>query len=67
VNILRKREVLTPMPKTKFIKIECPDCGNEQVTFSHASIVVKCNICGRELVRPTGGKAKILTEKIKEV
>jgi small subunit ribosomal protein S27e len=39
--------------------VRCPDCGNEQVVFSHAALTVTCRICGRVLARPTGGKAKI--------
>ncbi|MCS7097455.1 MAG: 30S ribosomal protein S27e [Candidatus Methanomethyliaceae archaeon] len=64
---MRKREILTPSPKSKFLKIKCSDCGNEQIIFSHASTLVKCNICNKELAMPTGGKAKILADKIKEI
>lgn len=64
---MRKREILTPVPKSRFLKVKCLDCGNEQIIFSHASTLVRCNICGKELARPTGGKAKILTDKIKEI
>lgn len=64
---MRKREVLTPMPNSNFLKVKCSDCGNEQTMFSHASTVVRCNICNKELAIPTGGKARVLTDKIKEV
>ncbi len=65
--MVKKRKILIPMPKSKFILVKCPDCGNEQVTFDHASMVVRCLVCGRELVRPTGGKAEILGIKVKEL
>uniref|UniRef100_A0A7C4FF70 Small ribosomal subunit protein eS27 n=1 Tax=Thermofilum pendens TaxID=2269 RepID=A0A7C4FF70_THEPE len=58
----RYGRVLIPRPKSVFIKVRCPDCGNEQVTFSHASIEVKCLKCGKALVQPSGGKAVILAE-----
>ena len=48
----------------RFVKIRCPKCGNEQITFEKASIVVKCLVCGETLAVPTGGKAKILGEII---
>ena len=57
---------LIPRPKSKFIVVECPDCGGETTTFNKASITVKCLFCGRELVRPTGGKSEI-TGKVKRV
>ncbi|MEM4567192.1 MAG: 30S ribosomal protein S27e, partial [Sulfolobales archaeon] len=25
------------MPRSKFVKIRCPSCGNEQVVFDHAT------------------------------
>ena len=45
--------------KIKFIKIRCPKCKNEQIIFGNSSSIVKCLVCNKELVYPTGGKAKI--------
>lgn len=47
-----------------FVKIKCADCGNEQVTFSKASTPVTCSVCGKTLVKPEGGKAKINAEVV---
>jgi len=44
---------------SKFIKIRCPKCNNEQNTFGKASTEVKCLVCGTPLVGSTGGKSKI--------
>jgi len=46
-------------PNSKFIKIRCPKCKNEQITFGKASSKVDCLICGKTLVEPTGGKSKV--------
>jgi len=46
---------------SKFVKVKCNDCENEQVIFANASTVVKCLVCGRTLAEPTGGKASIKT------
>ena len=48
-----------PQPKSKYIKVRCPKCKNEQILFGNASTVVKCLVCNKELAFPTGGKAKI--------
>ena len=48
--------------KSKFIKVRCKDCENEQVLFDTASTPVSCHICGSKLAIPTGGKAKIKGE-----
>ena len=62
----RWRDVLIPKPRSKFLKVRCPNCGNEQIIFSHASIVVRCLVCGNTLAVPTGGKAQILATVVKE-
>ncbi|HJJ42137.1 MAG TPA: 30S ribosomal protein S27e [Methanocorpusculum sp.] len=45
--------------RSKFLKVKCPDCENEQLIFEKATSVVECNVCGRVLAEPTGGKAII--------
>ncbi len=44
---------------SKFIKIRCPKCKNEQITFGKVSSEVKCLVCGKVLASPTGGKSSI--------
>lgn len=45
--------------KSKFIKIRCPKCKNEQIIFGKTATNVKCLVCDKILARPTGGKSKI--------
>lgn len=42
-----------------FIKVKCPDCGSETVTYSRASTEVKCSVCNAIIGKPTGGKLLI--------
>ncbi len=51
---------LIPKPRSSFLLVECNECGNKQVVFDHAKIVVECLVCGATLARPRGGKAEIL-------
>ncbi len=53
-------------PKSKFLKVECGKCKNEQNIFNKASTEVKCLVCGSLLGVPTGGKS-VIKAKIKEV
>jgi small subunit ribosomal protein S27e len=46
-------------PESKFLKVTCSKCKNEQIIFNKATSNVKCLVCGSELAEPTGGKAKI--------
>lgn len=46
-------------PTSKFVKIRCPKCKNEQIMFGKASANIKCLVCGKILAEPTGGKSRI--------
>ncbi|MDX1813181.1 MAG: 30S ribosomal protein S27e [Candidatus Bathyarchaeia archaeon] len=53
---------LIPKPKSSFLRVKCPKCGNEQLLYSNATNKVTCNVCSETLAEPTGGKAKIKGE-----
>jgi small subunit ribosomal protein S27e len=53
---------LIPKPKSRFLRVRCPKCGNEQLLYSNPTNVVTCNVCGETLAEPTGGRAKIKGE-----
>lgn len=53
-------------PRSRFLRVKCNNCPNEQVIFGSASSVIPCQTCGATLAEPTGGKAIIKT-KILEV
>jgi len=65
--VVKKRKILIPQPTSKFLRVRCPDCGNEQIIFNKPAIVVRCLVCGRVLARPTGGKGIIEAKIIKEL
>lgn len=58
---------LIPTPRSKFLKVRCLNCSNEQIVFSHAAMVVHCHICNAVLAEPRGGKAKIKGEILTEL
>ena len=45
--------------KSRFVKVRCSKCQNEQIVFGKASSEVRCLICNIVLAEPSGGKAKI--------
>lgn len=49
---------------SKFIRVKCQDCENEQVVFDHPSTVVKCIVCGRTLLLPSGGRGILKTQVV---
>ena len=46
-------------PGSKFIKVRCSKCKNEQIIFGKAATVVNCLVCDKVLSDPAGGKAQI--------
>ena len=51
--------MLTKEPLSKFIKVRCPKCKNEQIIYGKSTSVDGCLVCEKVLSRPTGGKSKI--------
>ena len=56
---MKKNHIPVPKPSSKFHKVECKECGETQVVFSHSSTPVTCNSCGNIIAKPTGAIAKI--------
>lgn len=46
-------------PASRFIKVKCKECKNEQIIFGKPSINIKCLVCDEVLAKPKGGKAEI--------
>lgn len=49
---------------SRFLRVKCRDCGNEQVTFDRVATVVSCLVCGATVAEPTGGKADVKAEVV---
>jgi small subunit ribosomal protein S27e len=50
-----------------FYRVECSDCGNEQVVFGNVSTAVNCAVCGSTLARPSGGVSAFEGEVVETV
>ncbi|MBI4170773.1 MAG: 30S ribosomal protein S27e [Candidatus Aenigmarchaeota archaeon] len=48
-------------PESKFLKVKCKKCKNEQIIFNKAATLVKCLVCSAVMAEPRGGKAEIKT------
>ena len=44
---------------SKFVKVRCPKCKNEQIIFGKVAENVQCLVCSKELAESSGGKSKI--------
>jgi small subunit ribosomal protein S27e len=52
---------------SKFYKVRCKECGNEQIVFGRASSKIHCQACSSLIAEPTGGNVKIFGDVIKEL
>ncbi|MBW9220638.1 30S ribosomal protein S27e [Methanothermococcus sp. SCGC AD-155-M21] len=57
---------LIQKPRSRFLKIQCTDCGSEQVIFGCPATVVKCITCGKTIAEPRSSKG-LIKSKILEV
>ena len=55
----------TPKPQdSKFRRVKCADCDNEQILYIRAATRVPCAVCGAAMAEPTGGLAEIRGEVV---
>ena len=51
--------------RSRFLKVKCVDCGNEQVIFgAAASKNIKCLVCEKPMAESSGGKTKVKAQII---
>ncbi|MFH1240312.1 MAG: 30S ribosomal protein S27e [Candidatus Diapherotrites archaeon] len=58
---------LIPNPKTKFIRVKCSGCGNEQTIFNSAASDVKCNACNQLLAKSKSSRIELKAKVVKEM
>jgi len=54
-------------PKSRFLLVKCKECEHEQTVFGWATRKVICDVCGKPLTEPKGGKAHIIGEVLQEL
>lgn len=56
---MKKGQILIPKPGSKFQRVQCKECNEESVVYSHVATNVTCKSCGNILAEVTGSVAKI--------
>ncbi len=57
---MKRENIMIPKPRSSFISVQCPKCGENAVVFSHTTIDVNCKKCGEPVAQRSGSKAIIL-------
>ena len=60
----KRRKELIPHPESRFLKVKCGKCKNEQIIFNKAAGKVTCLVCGALLAQPLGGKSEVAAKII---
>jgi len=47
---------------SKFLKVKCTKCKNEQIIFEKPAMEVRCLVCGEILASTTGGRGVVKTK-----
>jgi small subunit ribosomal protein S27e len=53
--------------KSKFIKVRCKKCKNEQIIFEKSASKVNCLVCQELISTPTGGKSEIKATQLEVI
>ena len=51
---MKKEHILDPKPSSKFLKVNCKECEQENIVYSHATTAIMCKSCGNIITKPTG-------------
>ncbi|MFX0030283.1 MAG: 30S ribosomal protein S27e, partial [Candidatus Hermodarchaeota archaeon] len=46
----KKAKELIPQPKSRFLRVKCLNCGNQQIIFGCSATDVECLVCGKTLL-----------------
>jgi small subunit ribosomal protein S27e len=49
-------------PDSKFLKVACAKCKNEQIIFNKPGRDVHCLVCNSKLAEATGGKGRVMSK-----
>jgi small subunit ribosomal protein S27e len=60
IIMMSKRNILIPKPNSNFISVQCTECGEKRIIFTHTTTDINCKSCGQPLAKKAGAKANIL-------
>lgn len=55
-----KENILIPQPKSEFYNVECANCNEKTIIYSHTTTDIYCKSCNELVSKKSGGKSKIL-------
>jgi small subunit ribosomal protein S27e len=59
-----KNTIMVPKPNSRFISVQCTQCGEKRIIFSHSTRDIHCKSCGQIMANKTGSKANVVAKII---
>jgi ribosomal protein S27E len=57
-----KKTIMVPKPGSRFVSVQCTQCGEKRIMFSHSTRDIHCKSCGEIIAKKTGSKAIIVAK-----
>jgi ribosomal protein S27E len=57
-----KNTIMVPKPGSRFISVQCTQCGEKRIIFSHSTRDIHCKSCGEIMAKKTGSKANVVAK-----
>ena len=57
---MRRSNIMVPKPRSNFLSVQCTECREKTILFTHTTTDIYCKSCGQLIAKKTGGKARIL-------
>lgn len=64
---MKREHVAIPAPASRFNRVQCDECKESQVIYSHATMHVTCHSCGNVVATPTGSAASLKGKRLEAV
>ena len=64
---MKREHKEVPEPSSTFNRVQCDECKETQIIYSHATTRVTCHSCGNEVATPTGSTALLMGKKLEPV
>jgi len=61
---MRRNNILIPKPRSNFVSVECEQCGEKTIVFTHTTIDINCKSCGKLIAQKTGARAILFGKTI---
>ncbi|MFQ5970520.1 MAG: 30S ribosomal protein S27e [Nitrososphaerales archaeon] len=64
---MKRAHIPVPKPRSSFMYVQCPNCGKENIVFSHTTTDIHCKSCKTLIAEKTGSRARMHSKEFKKL